>query len=123
MGSNTAPPTTPKNRFPPPPPPRRPREHECAPSPNGHTDPHTIDCVGYTDDVPNARYGLVYRRAPITSPDLDARVALACTLSGALWSLHSLGTGLSQRPYCKSYDVHNLGLAGDRAVEGAADVF
>ncbi|KAL0939205.1 uncharacterized protein CTRU02_205815 [Colletotrichum truncatum] len=181
-----------------------------------HPDLHTIDCVGYTDDTANARYGLVYRcpvlpsipSSPTTAttaavrasshstlhtliastdlktPDLDDRIALACTLSCALWSLHSLdwlhksicsanilffpsavsasaeratasaalvpdigapylvgfdasrpdfdaemsvnprnpsildlhrdprslGTGLSRRQYCKSYDIYSLGL-------------
>ncbi|TDZ29912.1 hypothetical protein C8035_v003774 [Colletotrichum spinosum] len=182
-----------------------------------HPDLHTIDCVGYTADKPNARYGLVYRCPPplsllpsahqaattaaaaatshstlhtlisspdLKTPDLDDRVRLASTLAVALWSLHSLdwlhkslcsanilffpsaaslaatratasaavvpdvscpylvgfdasrpdfdaemsvnprnpsildlhrdprslGTGLSRRQYCKSYDVYSLGL-------------
>lgn len=69
-----------------------------------HPDLHTIDCLGYTDDVPSSRYGLVYK-APAASydtlhtlisasdlktPDLDERVRLAHTLTVALWSLHSL---------------------------------
>jgi hypothetical protein len=162
-----------------------------------HPDLHTIDCVGYTDDTANSRYGLVYK-APVASydtlhalissadlktPDLDERVRLAHTLAVALWSLHSLDwlhkslcsnnilffpsaisasatratasaalvpdisspylvgfdasrpdmdtemsvasrnpsildlhrhplslSGLSRRPYCKSYDIYSLGL-------------
>jgi hypothetical protein len=69
-----------------------------------HPDLHTIDCLGYTDDAPSNRYGLVYN-APdqsfstlsslITSndhqtPDLGDRFRLAHTLAVALWSLHSL---------------------------------
>ncbi|PTB79609.1 hypothetical protein M440DRAFT_1389561 [Trichoderma longibrachiatum ATCC 18648] len=69
-----------------------------------HPDLHSIDCLGYTDDTINSRYGLVYK-APSSShssldaliaspdlktPDLDARVRLAATLAVALWSLHSL---------------------------------
>ncbi|KEY66125.1 hypothetical protein S7711_05297 [Stachybotrys chartarum IBT 7711] len=69
-----------------------------------HPDLHTIDCVGYTDDAANSRYGLVYK-APAAScstlhaliaspdlktPDLNDRVRLAQTLAVALWSLHSL---------------------------------
>lgn len=69
-----------------------------------HPDLHSIDCLGYTDDTANARYGLVYR-APATSssslhtlisssdlktPDLDDRIRLATTLAVACWSLHSL---------------------------------
>ena len=69
-----------------------------------HPDLHSIDCVGYTDDGAQSRYGLVYRApAPsfstlheliagpdLKTPDLDDRVALARTLAVALWSLHSL---------------------------------
>ncbi|KAK8035881.1 hypothetical protein PG991_001954 [Apiospora marii] len=69
-----------------------------------HPDLHTIDCLGYTDDIAKNRYGLVYKapqpthatlHALITSPDLktpdlDARVRLARTLAVALWSLHAL---------------------------------
>ena len=69
-----------------------------------HPDLHSIDCVGYTDDVAGSRYGLVYK-APRSSfstlhalvaspdlqtPDLNDRVSLARTLAVALWSLHSL---------------------------------
>lgn len=69
-----------------------------------HPDLHSIDCVGYTDDTQNNRYGLVYK-APLPSfstlqvlisspdlktPDLHDRVHLAQTLAIALWSLHSL---------------------------------
>ncbi|PTB62960.1 hypothetical protein BBK36DRAFT_1184123 [Trichoderma citrinoviride] len=69
-----------------------------------HPDLHSIDCLGYTDDTINSRYGLVYK-APSSShssldaliaspdlktPDLDARVRLANALAVALWSLHSL---------------------------------
>ncbi|KAF4945364.1 hypothetical protein FGADI_12003 [Fusarium gaditjirri] len=69
-----------------------------------HPDLHSIDCVGYVDDTPRCRYGLVYK-APspsfstlhelISSSDLktlnlDDRVRLAHTLAVALWSLHSL---------------------------------
>ncbi|KAF7546362.1 hypothetical protein G7Z17_g8493 [Cylindrodendrum hubeiense] len=69
-----------------------------------HPDLHSIDCVGYTDDAANNRYGLVYK-APRSSfstlhtlissvdlktPDLNDRVRLAHTLAVALWSLHSL---------------------------------
>ncbi|KAK2589782.1 hypothetical protein QQS21_012541 [Conoideocrella luteorostrata] len=69
-----------------------------------HPDLHAIDCVGYTDDTPNSRYGLIYK-APSSSystlhalisssdlktPDLDQRIRLAHTLAVALWSLHSL---------------------------------
>lgn len=69
-----------------------------------HPDLHSIDCVGYTDDTANNRYGLVYK-APQSSfstlhtlisspdlktPDLNDRVRLAQTLAVALWSLHSL---------------------------------
>lgn len=69
-----------------------------------HPDLHSIDCVGYTEDISRCRYGLVYK-APAASfstlydliaspdsktPDLDERVRLAHTLAVALWSLHSL---------------------------------
>lgn len=69
-----------------------------------HPDLHTIDCVGYTDDVDMNRFGLVYR-APdpsfstlqalimskdLKTPELQDRIRLAQTLSVALWSLHSL---------------------------------
>jgi hypothetical protein len=69
-----------------------------------HPDLHTIDCLGYTDDAPSSRYGLVYK-APDQSfsalsslimsndhrtPDLGDRFSLAHTLAVALWSLHSL---------------------------------
>ncbi|GAO18780.1 hypothetical protein UVI_02052540 [Ustilaginoidea virens] len=69
-----------------------------------HPDLHSIDCLGYTDDAANSRYGLVYK-APASSystlhalisspdlktPDLDDRIRLAHTLAVALWSLHSL---------------------------------
>ncbi|EHK48112.1 hypothetical protein TRIATDRAFT_290585 [Trichoderma atroviride IMI 206040] len=69
-----------------------------------HPDLHSIDCLGYTDDAANSRYGLVYT-APASShstlktlisspdlktPDLDERVHLARTLAVAVWSLHSL---------------------------------
>ncbi|KAL7787542.1 prion-inhibition and propagation domain-containing protein [Trichoderma ceciliae] len=69
-----------------------------------HPDLHSIDCLGYTDDASNSRYGLVYK-APASShstlktlisssdlktPDLDDRVHLARTLAVAVWSLHSL---------------------------------
>jgi hypothetical protein len=71
---------------------------------SSHPDLHSIDCVGYTDDASNSRYGLVYK-APASSystlhalisspdlktPDLDDRFRLAHTLAVALWSLHSL---------------------------------
>ncbi|KAK8055554.1 hypothetical protein PG993_000781 [Apiospora rasikravindrae] len=162
-----------------------------------HPDLHTIDCLGYTDDTANSRYGLVYKAPEPTfatlhtlisstdlkTPDLNERVRLAQTLAVALWSLHSLDwlhkslcsnnilffpsafsaaatqptataalipdisapylvgfdasrpdldtdmsvasknpsildlhrhpkslSGLSRRPYCKSYDVYSLGL-------------
>ncbi|KAI5466063.1 prion-inhibition and propagation-domain-containing protein [Mariannaea sp. PMI_226] len=67
-----------------------------------HPDLHSIDCVGYTDDTANNRYGLVYKApAPsfstlhslisdLKAPDLNDRVKLAHTLAVALWSLHSL---------------------------------
>ena len=69
-----------------------------------HPDLHSIDCIGYTDDSDRSRYGLVYRApapshsslhalissADLKTPDLDARVRLAATLSVATWSLHSL---------------------------------
>lgn len=67
-----------------------------------HPDLHSIDCVGYTEDTPNNRYGLVYKApAPtfstlhslisdLKAPDLNDRVKLAHTLAVALWSLHSL---------------------------------
>ncbi|KAM0246276.1 hypothetical protein ACHAQJ_010279 [Trichoderma viride] len=69
-----------------------------------HPDLHSIDCLGYTDDASNCRYGLVYK-APASShstlktlisspdlktPDLDDRIRLAQTLAVAVWSLHSL---------------------------------
>ncbi|KAL6902614.1 prion-inhibition and propagation domain-containing protein [Trichoderma evansii] len=69
-----------------------------------HPDLHSIDCLGYTDDSANSRYGLVYK-APASShstlktlisspdlktPDLDERIHLAKTLAVAVWSLHSL---------------------------------
>ncbi|PNP47445.1 hypothetical protein TGAMA5MH_01265 [Trichoderma gamsii] len=69
-----------------------------------HPDLHSIDCLGYTDDAANSRYGLVYK-APASShstlktlisspdlktPDLDERIHLARTLAVAVWSLHSL---------------------------------
>lgn len=69
-----------------------------------HPDLHTLDCLGYTDDVARSRYGLVYKAprptfstlhdliagSDLKTPDLDARVRLARTLAVALWSLHSL---------------------------------
>ena len=69
-----------------------------------HPDLHSVDCLGYTDDADNNRYGLVYRApAPsfsslhaliaspdLKTPDLDQRVRLAAKLAVATWSLHSL---------------------------------
>ncbi|KAJ2892500.1 prion-inhibition and propagation-domain-containing protein [Zalerion maritima] len=69
-----------------------------------HPDLHTIDCVGYTEDQPKSRFGLVYKAPESTfsslyslisvndlkTPDLQDRMALAKTLAIALWSLHSL---------------------------------
>ncbi|KAH7170965.1 prion-inhibition and propagation-domain-containing protein [Dactylonectria macrodidyma] len=69
-----------------------------------HPDLHSINCVGYTDDAAESRYGLVYKApAPsfstlhaliassdLKTPDLNDRVSLAHTLAVALWSLHSL---------------------------------
>lgn len=71
---------------------------------SSHPDLHSIDCVGYTDDKVNGRYGLVYNApAPsfstlyalisssdLKTPDLDERIKLAKTLAVSLWSLHSL---------------------------------
>lgn len=71
---------------------------------SSHPDLHSIDCVGYTDDKVNSRYGLVYNApAPsfstlhalisssdLKTPDLDERIKLARTLAISLWSLHSL---------------------------------
>lgn len=69
-----------------------------------HPDLHTVDCVGYTDDIAACRYGLIYK-APepssstlnalilsndLRTPDLGERFRLAHTLAVALWSLHSL---------------------------------
>ena len=69
-----------------------------------HPDLHTLDCLGYTDDTPASRYGLIYRAPEMSSstlhalvqsndlrtPDLGDRFKLAHTLTVALWSLHSL---------------------------------
>lgn len=69
-----------------------------------HPDLHSIDCVGYTDDTANNRYGLIYNAPTATfstlhalisssdlkTPDLNDRIDLAKTLSVSLWSLHSL---------------------------------
>jgi hypothetical protein len=69
-----------------------------------HPDLHSVDCIGYTDDTANSRYGLVYKApAPshstlhalisspdLKTPDLNDRFQLAHTLAVALWSLHSL---------------------------------
>lgn len=69
-----------------------------------HPDLHTIDCLGYIDDLPKSRYGLVYKSprpthatlhaliagTDLKTPDLDERVRLARTLAVALWSLHAL---------------------------------
>jgi hypothetical protein len=69
-----------------------------------HPDLHTLDCLGYTDDIATSRYGLVYNAPEASSsnlntlivspdtrtPDLGDRFKLAHTLSVALWSLHSL---------------------------------
>ncbi|KAL6832824.1 prion-inhibition and propagation domain-containing protein [Trichoderma camerunense] len=69
-----------------------------------HPDLHSIDCLGYTDDAANNRYGLVYKApasshstlktlissADLKTPDLDDRIRLAQTLAVAVWSLHSL---------------------------------
>jgi serine/threonine protein kinase len=70
-----------------------------------HPDLHTVDCLGYTDDTKESRYGLIYKAPAASSnctlhqlvsspdlktPDLDERVRLAQTLAVALWSLHSL---------------------------------
>jgi hypothetical protein len=69
-----------------------------------HPDLHTIDCLGYTDDTANTRYGLAYKPPhssystlhtlissnDLKTPDLDQRIRLARTLAVALWSLHSL---------------------------------
>ncbi|PMD48512.1 hypothetical protein L207DRAFT_627232 [Hyaloscypha variabilis F] len=71
---------------------------------NRHPDLHTLDCLGYTDDITMARYGLLYRAPEPSSsnlntlinsnefrtPDLGDRFKLAHTLAVALWSLHSL---------------------------------
>jgi hypothetical protein len=69
-----------------------------------HPDLHTLDSLGYTEDKPSSRYGLVYRAPEASSsnlntlilsnefrtPDLGDRFKLAHTLAVALWSLHSL---------------------------------
>ncbi|EXF74269.1 hypothetical protein CFIO01_03701 [Colletotrichum fioriniae PJ7] len=39
---------------------------------SNHPDLHTIDCVGYTDDANNARYGLVYRCPLLSQTSLPA---------------------------------------------------
>ncbi|KAK0377671.1 hypothetical protein CLIM01_04942, partial [Colletotrichum limetticola] len=39
---------------------------------SNHPDLHTIDCVGYTDDTNNARYGLVYRCPMLAQPSLPS---------------------------------------------------
>lgn len=73
---------------------------------NRHSDLHTIDCLGYTDDTISSRYRLIYcclslsfssstLNALIVSngfrtPDLGDRFKLAHTLSVAPWSLQSL---------------------------------
>ncbi|KAI9677282.1 MAG: hypothetical protein M1829_002624 [Trizodia sp. TS-e1964] len=74
---------------------------------NRHPDLHTLDCIGYLEDPPNTRYGLVYRTPASSSsdtitlhsliqnpdlrtPDLGDRFKLAHTLAIALWSFHSL---------------------------------
>ena len=71
---------------------------------SSHPDLHSIDCLGYTDDAANSRYGLVYRSPASTfstlhalissldlkTPDLDDRLRLARVLAVATWSLHSL---------------------------------
>lgn len=69
-----------------------------------HPDLHTIDCLGYTDDTLQSRFGVVYAspepsfstlHSIITSndhrtPDLGDRFKLAHTLAVSLWSLHAL---------------------------------
>lgn len=69
-----------------------------------HPDLHTIDCLGYTDDITTSWYGLVFKAPESSSsnlnalilspdlrtPDLGDRFKLAHTLAVALWSLHSL---------------------------------
>ena len=79
-------------------------------SSNRHPDLHTLDCVGYVEDVPRTRYGIVYLAPPTSAaaptpsaiqtlahllaksptPDLNVRFKLAHTLAIALWSCHSL---------------------------------
>ncbi|KXH51434.1 hypothetical protein CSIM01_08220 [Colletotrichum simmondsii] len=39
---------------------------------SNHPDLHTIDCVGYTDDANNARYGLVYCCPMLSQPSLPS---------------------------------------------------
>lgn len=69
-----------------------------------HPDLHTIDCLGYTDDTVQSRFGVVYDSpAPSFStlysiiasndyrtPDLGDRFKLAHSLAVGLWSFHSL---------------------------------
>ncbi|KFY12130.1 hypothetical protein V492_04071 [Pseudogymnoascus sp. VKM F-4246] len=69
-----------------------------------HPDLHTIDCLGYTDDTDQSRFGVVYD-SPASSfstlysiiasndhrtPDLGDRFKLAHSLAVSLWSFHSL---------------------------------
>lgn len=90
--------------------------HSCSAR---HPDLHTLDCIGYTEDFANNRYGVLHlqpRRildslsldasmpphqtlatliketssGEKKTPDLDVRFKLARTLAVALWSFHSL---------------------------------
>jgi len=85
--------------------------HSCS---SRHPDLHTLDCLGYSEDTANNRYGIIHIRPPYggeaasasippyetlstviedggkRTPNLDVRFKLTHTLSVALWSFHSL---------------------------------
>jgi hypothetical protein len=85
--------------------------HSCS---SRHPDLHTLDCLGYSEDAANNRYGIIHVGPPTRgetrskaippfqtlssviednskrNADLDVRFKLAHTLAIALWSFHSL---------------------------------
>ncbi|TDZ53096.1 hypothetical protein CTRI78_v007200 [Colletotrichum trifolii] len=82
-----------------------------------HPDLHTIDCVGYTADKPNARYGLVYRCPPPLSLLPSAHQAATTAAAAAAATSHSTLHTLISSPDLKTPDLDDrVRLASTLAV-------